>query len=125
MVRPRFPASEGSVGCRGYLLGMSRSRLAALSLETAYRVPWYFERGDGTRLPANSFSLRNLGSEPLSAVTFNLYGRGVTPASAPATLEPGDSLEIVVSGHELARDTIGIIRWFRPNGQEYLWRVSF
>src|SRR5580704_7239875 len=99
---------------------MSRTRLAALSSENAYRVPWLFERGDGLVMPANCFSLRNLGLERLTAVTFNLYGSGVMPASAPASLEPGDALEIVVSGHDLAKDTIGVIRWFRPDGQEYL-----
>lgn len=104
---------------------MSRIRLAALNTEDAYRVPWAFERGDGLVRPVNCFALRNLGHEQLTAVTFNLYGSGVMPASAPATLEPGDSLEIAISGHDLARDTIGVIRWFRPNGQEYLWRVSF
>jgi hypothetical protein len=104
---------------------MSRIRLAALSSESAYRVPWLFERGDGTSMPVNCFSLRNLGAERLTAVTFNLYGSGIMPASAPASLEPGDALEIVVSGHDLAKDTIGVIRWFRPDGQEYLWRVSF
>jgi hypothetical protein len=104
---------------------MSRTHLAALSTETAYRVPWQFERGDGTLALSNCFTLRNLGHEVLTAVTFNLYGPGMLPASAPATLETGDALEIVVSGTDLARDTIGVIRWFRPNGQEYLWRVSF
>jgi hypothetical protein len=104
---------------------MSRIHLAALSTENAYRVPWFFDRGDGSDRPTNCFALRNLGDERLSAVTFNLYGSGVMPASAPATLEPGDSIEIVISGHDLAKDTIGVIRWFRPNGQEYLWRVSF
>src|SRR5580704_6609696 len=104
---------------------MSRTRLAALSRETAYRVPWLFERGDGLAMPPNCFSLRNLGAERLTAVTFNLYGSGVMPASAPATLEAGDALEIVISGRDLAKDTIGLVRWFRPNGQEYLWRVSF
>lgn len=106
---------------------MSRTHLAALSTESAYRVPWRFERGDGgvAGLPRDCFTLRNLGGERLTAVTFNLYGPGVMPASAPASLEPGDSLEIVISGHDLAKDTIGVIRWFRPNGTEYLWRVSF
>ncbi|HEX4442828.1 MAG TPA: hypothetical protein VHZ81_04590 [Galbitalea sp.] len=104
---------------------MSRIHLAALSTENAYRVPWRFDRGDGAERPANCFTLRNLGGETLTAVTFNLYGSGVMPASAPARLESGDSLEIVISGHDLAKDTIGVIRWFRPNGQEYLWRVSF
>ncbi len=109
----------------GYFLGMTRSRLAALSTEDAYRVPWHFERGDGLAMPLNCYRLRNLGQERLTAVTFNLYGSGITPASAPATLEPGDALEIVISGHDLAKDTIGLVRWFRPTGQEYLWRVSF
>lgn len=87
-------------------------------------MPWLFERGGGDR-PANCFALRNLGAEPLTAVTFNLYGSGVMPASAPATLEPGDCLEIMIAGKHLEKDAIGVIRWFRPNGQEYLWRVSF
>lgn len=104
---------------------MSHLHLAAVSSESAYRVPWLFERGDGTRRPSNCFTLRNLGSEILTAVTFNLYGSGLLPASAPATLGPGDCLELVVSGADLARDTIGVLRWFRPSGQEYLWRVSF
>src|SRR6185437_15576163 len=62
------------------------------STEDAYRVPWVFERSDG------HFTLRNLGSECLTAVTLNLYGSGVMPASAPVTLETGESLEIVISG---------------------------
>jgi hypothetical protein len=98
---------------------MTRTHLAALSTDNAYRVPWLFERGNG------HFTLRNLGPERLTAVTFNLYGSGVMPASAPVTLEAGDALEIVISGHDLAKDTIGLVRWFRPNAQEYLWRVSF
>ncbi len=98
---------------------MTRPRLAALSTESAYRVPWLFERGHG------HYCLRNLGRESLVAVTFALYGPGLTPATAPATVEPGDALEIVIAGDDLARSTIGIVRWFRPDGQEYLWRVSF
>jgi hypothetical protein len=98
---------------------MTRMHLAALNTESAYRVPWLFERGDGV------FILRNLGVERLTGVTFNLYGSGIMPTSAPATLESGDALEIVISGHDLARDTIGLVRWFRPNDHEYLWRVSF
>lgn len=98
---------------------MSRSHLVALSTESAYCVPWKFERGDG------HYALRNLGPEPLTAVTFNLYGSGMMPASAPSTLHAGETLEIMISGSNLARDTIGVVRWFRPNGQEYLWRVSF
>ena len=104
---------------------MTQTRLAALNTDSAYRVPWLFERGNGSSAPQNCFTLRNLGPERLAAVTFNLYGSGVMPVSAPATLEAGDELQIVISGHDLAKDTIGLVRWFRPNGQEYLWRVSF
>jgi hypothetical protein len=98
---------------------MTRSHLAALSAESAYRVPWHFERGDGL------YTLRNLGRKSLTGVTFSLYGSGMMPTSAPAILEAGDALEIVISRHDLARDTVGVVRWFRPNRQEYLWRVSF
>lgn len=104
---------------------MTRSHLAALNTESAYRVPWQFERGSDRAQSVNCFLLRNLGTERLSGVTFNLYGSGIMPTSAPATLEAGDTLEIVISGADLARDTIGLVRWFRPSGQEYLWRVSF
>jgi hypothetical protein len=98
---------------------MTRSSLAAVSTENAYRVPWHFDRGDG------HFTLRNLGNERLRAVTFNLYGAGIMPTSAPCTLEAGEALEIVIASADLARDTIALVRWFRPNGAEYLWRISF
>jgi hypothetical protein len=98
---------------------MTRTHLAALSTESAYRVPWHFERGDG------HFTLRNLGNESLRRVTFNLYGAGLMPTSAPVTLEPGEALEIVIAGRDLEVSAIGVVRWFRPNDDEYLWRVSF
>jgi hypothetical protein len=104
---------------------MTRTHLAALNTESAYRVPWLFERGDGSATPLNCFTLRNLGIERLTGVTLNLYGSGMMPTSAPATLEAGNALEIMISGHDLAKDTIALVRWFRPSGQEYLWRVSF
>lgn len=105
---------------------MTRSRLAPLSSDSAYRVPWFFDRGDDDAGRAGPlFRLVNLGPERLTAVTFTLYGAGVMPASAPTTLESGDALELVIAGTNLARDTIGLVRWFRPNGNEYLWRVSF
>lgn len=104
---------------------MTPTRLAALNTDSAYRVPWHFERGDGVTLPRHCFTLRNLGPERLTGVTLNLYGSGIMPTSAPATLEAGDALEIVISGTDLARDTIALVRWFRPDSQEYLWRVSF
>jgi hypothetical protein len=100
---------------------MTRRRLAALSTDTAYGVPWYFERGEA----AGIYGLRNLGAERLTGVTFNLYGSGAVRASAPAALEPGEVLEVVIAGVDLASTTVGIVRWFRPSGEEYLWRVGF
>jgi hypothetical protein len=99
--------------------GTPRTTLAILSTESAYRVPWRFDRGNGI------YVLRNLGAETLTGVTFVLRGPGIMPASLPVTLDAGDVLEIAISGHDLARATLGVIRWFRPDGQEYLWRVAF
>jgi hypothetical protein len=47
------------------------------------------------------------------------------PASTPSTLQPGESLEVMISGRDLARSTVLLVRWFRSTGEEYLWRVSF
>jgi hypothetical protein len=99
--------------------GTSRTTLAILSSESAYRVPWRFDRGNGI------YVLRNLGTESLSGVTFLLRGPGLMPTSLPVTLDAGDVLEIAISGQDLARATLGVVRWFRPDGQEYLWSVSF
>jgi hypothetical protein len=46
-------------------------------------------------------------------------------ANAPRTLAPGETLEVEIAGRHLARDAILVLRWFRPDGVEYLWRVSF
>ncbi|AYF98688.1 hypothetical protein [Protaetiibacter intestinalis] len=85
-----------------------------------YRVPFTFDR---SRAP--HFRLRNTGSEPVRGVTATLLGRGVMPAGPPRALQPGDQLELVVRGDDLARETTLVIRWLRPNGEEYLWRVAF
>jgi hypothetical protein len=88
---------------------------------SAYPVPFAIERDAGPR----RYVLTNRGPERLDGVTLNLLGPGVMPASAPAVLEPGESLEVLISVRDLARSTVLIVRWFRPTGEEYLWRVSF
>lgn len=98
---------------------MTRPRLNIVSTESSYLVPWVFERGAG------HYALRNVGREPLGAVTFMLFGSGVMPATTPSTLQAGEALEIMIAGSNLARNTVGVVRWFRPDGREYLWRVSF
>lgn len=90
-------------------------------LNSAYPVPFRIERDSGPR----RYVLINSGPEPVDGVTLSLLGAGVMPASAPSTLQPGEAVEVMIAARDLARSTILVVRWFRPSGEEYLWRVSF
>ena len=87
----------------------------------AYRVPFDLER----RPESSLYRLLNVGGEPLHGVTLTLHGAGLMSASIPATLLPHETLEVTVAGRDLARNTILVVRWFRPNDVEYLWRIGF
>jgi hypothetical protein len=100
---------------------MTFRHLSAVSAEDAYGVPWVCIHGSS----AGAFTLRNVGLEPVSGVTVTVTGRGLMPTSAPATIVPGDALSVRIVGTHLERDTVAVVRWFRPDGREYLWRVSF
>ena len=89
--------------------------------DSAYPVPFAVERDAGPR----RYVITNAGGERLDGITMSLLGAGVMPASAPAALQPGESLEVLISVRDLARSTVLVVRWFRPDGDEYLWRVSF
>jgi hypothetical protein len=89
--------------------------------DPAYPVPFVVERDAGPR----RYLITNASRERLDGITINLLGAGVMPASAPRALEPGESLEVLISVRDLARSTVLIVRWFRPSGEEFLWRVSF
>jgi hypothetical protein len=84
-------------------------------------VPFAVERDAGPR----RYVITNTGAERLDGITMSLLGAGVMPASPPAALAPGESLEVLISVRDLARSTVLVVRWFRPDGDEYLWRVSF
>lgn len=86
----------------------------------AYRVPFRIERG-----PGRLYRFTNLGPEVLRGVSLTLHGSGVMGANVPTTLRPGESLEVDIAGRHLAHDAILVVRWLRPSGEEYLWRVSF
>ncbi|MDH6180448.1 hypothetical protein M2152_000630 [Microbacteriaceae bacterium SG_E_30_P1] len=88
--------------------------------DTAYRVPLRLERAGG-----HLFRFTNTSDETLRGVALTLHGSGVMGANAPARLQPGETLEVDIKGRSLARDAILVVRWFRPDGTEYLWRVSF
>lgn len=91
------------------------------TFDCAYPVPFHLERDAGPR----RYLLSNRSSEVLEGVALSLLGAGVMPATAPSTLRPGESLEVVIAAHDLARSSVLIVRWFRGSGEEYLWRVSF
>ncbi|QEO10486.1 PilZ domain-containing protein [Protaetiibacter larvae] len=85
-----------------------------------YRVPFTFDRSRAPR-----YLLVNRGAEPLRGVSATLHGGGLMPAGPPRPLRPGEHLELLIRGDDLARETTLVIRWLRPNGEEYLWRLAF
>lgn len=92
-----------------------------VSIDCAYPVPFRLER-----LPnSNLYRIINDGTERVRGLTLTLHGSGMMSASMPESLGAGEVLEVTVAGHDLARSTILVLRWFRPNGVEYLWRISF
>lgn len=89
-------------------------------LELAYPVPFMVDR---SRMP--DFDLVNLGREPIHGIRLTLLGPGIMLPFAPRTLQPGDRATFTLLGEDLARSTVVIVRWFRPNEEQYLWHVSF
>lgn len=88
---------------------------------TAYPVPLRLDRRDAPR----SYILRNVSPEPLSGLSFSLLGGAVMRATAPLLLRPGQEVRLTIRADDLPRSGVLIVRWFRPDGGEYLWRVSF
>ncbi|WP_216363669.1 hypothetical protein [Subtercola boreus] len=88
--------------------------------EPAYAVPL---RVDRTAAPV--YRIVNVGHERLVGLTFCLLGSGVMNTGTPRPLDVGGVLEVIIRGEDLARRSVLVVRWFRPTGEEYLWRVSF
>jgi hypothetical protein len=115
-----------SVGWGGYFLGMVRFRVLRRPLSVrsdrgfAYRVPWHVDRS-----APPVYRLVNTSRDVLRGVSVSVSGRARLRVSAPASVVPGDSVAATVSGPELERDTVMVVRWFQPDGREYLWHVSF
>ncbi|CAN5542100.1 hypothetical protein BH10ACT7_BH10ACT7_12420 [soil metagenome] len=89
--------------------------------ECAYPVPFRLERQPSAHL----YRIVNESDERLRGLTLTLHGSGMMSANLPESLGAREALEVTVAGHDLARSTILVLRWFRPNGVEYLWRISF
>ncbi|KQM58106.1 MULTISPECIES: hypothetical protein [unclassified Agreia] len=90
-------------------------------IDDAYPVPFAIER----RTAPHAVVLTNRSSERLTALSFSLLGTGALRTSAPLILDPGRQVRLVVTGEELPRRGIVVVRWFRPDGTEYLWRITF
>lgn len=90
-------------------------------VDRAYPVPFLLRRDWASR----TYRLENVSSETLDGVSLTMHGGGLLGASSPALLQPAETLEVSIAGRHLARDSILVVRWFRPDGVEYLWRVSF
>ncbi|GAA2061069.1 MULTISPECIES: hypothetical protein [Leifsonia] len=85
----------------------------------AYRVPWRVDRST-----APHYRLINAGRETLSGVTVSVAGSASLRVSPPTSVSPGEAVRASVSGREPARDTVLVVRWFPPDGREYLWQIS-
>lgn len=88
--------------------------------DLAYRVPFTVDR---SRAPW--YELHNRSAERVRGVSLSMLGSGRLLWGLPTALEANDYLRFAVHGDDIARDSVLLVRWFRPTDEEYLWRVSF
>jgi hypothetical protein len=87
----------------------------------AYRVPFVVDR---SRAPSRYY-LVNRSPEPLDGVRLSLLGSGQTLPASSRRMQPGGIVAFAPDGANLSRASVVIVRWFRPDGDEYLWRITF
>jgi hypothetical protein len=83
-------------------------------------VPWIVDRSG-----APHFRLVNSSSDELRGVTVSIAGSASLRVSSPSSVRPGEAVRASLFGGDPARDTLLVVRWFPPDGREYLWQVSF
>jgi hypothetical protein len=66
----------------------------------------------------------NTGRQTLSGVTVSIAGGSRLRVSTSSSVLPGEAIRASVSGTDPARDTVLVVRWFPPDGREYLWQIS-
>lgn len=88
--------------------------------EAAYPVPFKL-----SRIGKELLVLRNISAEPVRNIRLSLIGPGVFSSDNSGGLEPSQALNIVVGAGVRAVDSLLIVRWFRSDGREYLWQISF
>jgi len=85
----------------------------------AYPVPWVVDRST-----APHYRIVNAGTQELRGVTVSIAGASDVRVSSPASIRPGEAVRAdLVPGP--SRDTLLVLRWFPPDGREYLWQISF
>jgi len=115
-------ASDGVaiVGGMRNLRTLHRPRRAPRLRRIAYRVPWSVDRST-----APHYRLVNTSREVLRGVSVSVAGSSQLQVSGPASVRPGESVRASLSGGDPARDTLLVVRWFPPDGREYLWQIAF
>lgn len=90
----------------------------------ALRVPW---RVSACVVPG-VVEVEHCGWRPAHSVRFALAGNGMLGLSLPGTVLPGERVRVAVRGG-LARDCAAapdamlVLRWFEPDGREFLWPI--
>ena len=92
------------------------------SCDCPYPNPWRVI----ARQPETHLLLRNASAERLTFVRLSVAGAGSLALSLPRHVLPGASVEVVFDrAHPPDPNTIVTLRWFRSDGREYLWHLSF
>jgi len=97
------------------------SSTAASSCDCPYLLPWQVtQRSEGGLL-----ELRNVSAERLTFVRFAVAGTGELALTLPRHAEPGETISVAFhEGCPPGAESLVTMRWFRPNGREYLWVLS-
>jgi hypothetical protein len=86
----------------------------------AYAVPFWIDR----RLAPRLHRIVNVGDEVVRGLRVSLLGSGQLMPISAGPLGPGSSFTLTTLATD-SRDSVVVLRWFRPDGEEYLWRFSF
>jgi hypothetical protein len=87
--------------------------------QIAYRVPFVVDR---SRAPYR-YRILNRSTEMLDAMHIMVLRSGATLPMSTRRLPPGTALTFAPAADRVGRSDVVVVRWFRPNGDEYLWRV--
>lgn len=109
-----------TLGGMRHLRDLRSPRPALRPRRFAYRVPWQVDRST-----APHYRLVNTSREVLRGVSVSIAGSARLHLSGPASVRPGESVRASLSGGDPARDTLLVVRWFPPDGREYLWQIAF